>query len=85
MDDDPQIGKYLERAREAEARASLGENKAQKNEWREIANAYRNLAQARLLWIAASGNRPTPPDESSDLCDRRRLQPIPPQKRRKLE
>jgi muconolactone delta-isomerase len=43
-----QLQEYLQRAREAETRADSLRDHSQKRLWREIANGYRNLAQARL-------------------------------------
>jgi hypothetical protein len=42
------VQQYLERAKEAEERASSLTDNIQKKRWREIATAYRTLAQARL-------------------------------------
>jgi len=43
------IQEYLDRAGEAEERARNASNDIQKAHWRDIANAYRNLAQVRLI------------------------------------
>jgi hypothetical protein len=43
-----QTAEYVQRAKEAEVRATGLKDEALKREWREIANGYRNLAQARL-------------------------------------
>jgi hypothetical protein len=43
-----QTAAFVQRAKEAEARAALLEDEALKGQWREIAIGYRNLAQARL-------------------------------------
>jgi len=42
------VNQYLQNAREAEAKASALPDLSQKAQWLEIANGYRNLAQARL-------------------------------------
>jgi hypothetical protein len=44
---------YLQRAKEAEVRATELKDDALKRQWREIANGYRNLAQARLTSTSA--------------------------------
>lgn len=45
------INQYLQRAKEAEVRATMHHDLLLKNEWLEIANGYRNLAQARQGFI----------------------------------
>jgi hypothetical protein len=59
-----QLQEYLQRAREAETKADSLWDHVQKKQWREIANAYRNLAQARM----ASGavlEQPSPTSQTS--------------------
>lgn len=42
------VRQFLEQAQAAEACAAATKNETSKLQWREIANGYRNLAQARL-------------------------------------
>ncbi|HET7086341.1 MAG TPA: hypothetical protein VFI23_16325 [Rhizomicrobium sp.] len=55
-----QIEQYLKRAKEAEAWAITAGNELQKQCWLEIANGYRNLAQARLMSAP-----PSPPSQAA--------------------
>jgi hypothetical protein len=48
-----QTAAYIRRAKEAEARAITIEDEELKDQWREIAIAYRNLAQARVSLITS--------------------------------
>ena len=48
-----QTAAYIRRAKEAEARAITIDDEALKTQWREIAIAYRNLAQARVILITS--------------------------------
>jgi hypothetical protein len=50
-----QTAEYIQRAKEAEVRATELKDEALKREWREIANGYRNLAQARLTYMPGEG------------------------------
>lgn len=47
---DQLLEQYLTRAQEAEAWAGIAANATMKSQWREIANGYRNLAQARMYF-----------------------------------
>ena len=53
---------YVQRAKEAEIRATEAKDQALKGQWRDIANGYRNLAQARLIFIttATTSQQPSP-------------------------
>jgi hypothetical protein len=42
---------YFQRAKEAEIRATEAKDQALKDQWRDLAIGYRNLAQARLIFI----------------------------------
>jgi hypothetical protein len=42
---------YVQRAKEAEIRATELQDGALKAQWRDLAIGYRNLAQARLIFI----------------------------------
>lgn len=46
------VQSYLQRAKEAEVSAASHTDELLKKQWRDIACAYRNLAQARLFFIA---------------------------------
>jgi PAS domain S-box-containing protein len=48
-----QFQEYVRRAKEAEAQAMSLEDDLQKRQWLEIANGYRNVAQARLTNAAS--------------------------------
>jgi hypothetical protein len=53
---------YVQRAKEAEIRATEVKDEALKGQWRDLAIGYRNLAQARLIFITtmASSKQPSP-------------------------
>ena len=55
-----QMAEYIQRAEEAEAQANKLKDEAAKAQWREIANAYRNLAQARLTSLETASTQPSP-------------------------
>jgi len=59
-----QLQEYLQRAREAETKADSVWDDVQKKQWREIANAYRNLAQARMA-SGATLEQPSPTSQTS--------------------
>jgi hypothetical protein len=46
-----QTTEYVQRAKEAEVRASELKDETLRRQWHEIANGYRNLAQARLSFL----------------------------------
>jgi len=59
---DQQTREYIQRAVEAEGCAAIAGDEFLKKKWREIANGYRNLAQARLIFITHSATiEQTPP------------------------
>lgn len=61
-----QLLEYLHRAREAEEKATSLTDDLQKRQWLEIANAYRNLAQARLTsGLTSEQPSPSPASETS--------------------
>lgn len=53
---------YVQRAKEAEIRAAEAKDEALKGQWRDLAIEYRNLAQARLIFITtvATSKKPLP-------------------------
>jgi hypothetical protein len=55
--DDRQIQEYVERAKAADAWADTAPNNFMKWQWREIASAYRSLAQ--VLLFSSSGDAPS--------------------------
>ena len=63
---DQQTREYIQRAVEAEGCAAIASDEFLKKKWREIANGYRNLAQARLIFIthAASTEQTSPLPDS---------------------
>jgi len=52
----------VQRAKEAEIRATEVKDQALKGQWRDLAIGYRNLAQARLIFVTtvATSQQPTP-------------------------
>jgi len=51
---------YVQRAKEAEIRATEVKDQALKGQWRDLAIGYRNLAQARLIFITAAATSQQP-------------------------